>query len=118
MTTRVKWTGREALAKRIGDIPPKMTRALVGLTEYHGMAAENAMRKNAPWRDQTSNARNGLHTTVTHNGNVHEIILAHGVSYGIWLEVRWAGRYQIILPTLQDTSAAVMDSLTGLMGKM
>jgi hypothetical protein len=30
----------------------------------------------------------------------HELILLHSMPYGIWLEVRWSGRYAIIGPTM------------------
>lgn len=64
---------------------------------------ENWMKDNAPWEDRTSNARDGLYTEVNQvAGVMTEIILAHGVDYGLWLEVRWAGRWSIVTPALDQ----------------
>lgn len=64
--------------------------------------AETYMRFNAKWTDRTGNARNGLRATHVANPMVrHELIVFHTMPYGIWLEVRWSGKYAIIAPTLQ-----------------
>jgi hypothetical protein len=63
--------------------------------------AENFARSNAPWTDRTGNARNGLF--VAHEKEpmvVHRLITYHTMPYGLWLEVRWSGRYAIIGPTM------------------
>jgi len=63
--------------------------------------AESYARQNAPWTDRTGNARNGLR--VAHEKTpmvVHRLITYHSMPYGIWLEVRWSGRYAIIGPTM------------------
>lgn len=62
-------------------------------------------RANAPWTDQTGNARNGLF--ATHQSEpmvVHRLVVYHTMPYGVWLEVRWSGRYAIIGPTLFHTA--------------
>jgi len=67
--------------------------------------AESYARENAPWTDRTSNARNGLF--ATHDKVpmvVHRLIVYHTMPYGLWLEVRWSGRYAIIGPTLFHTA--------------
>lgn len=62
---------------------------------------ENWMKDNAPWEDQTSNARQTLWTEVNDVPNqMVTIILSHGVYYGIFLELCNAGRYAIINPAL------------------
>lgn len=75
--------------------------------------AETYMRENAPWTDQTGNARAGLR--AQHEKEpfvVHELILYHTMPYGIWLEVRWSGRYAIIAPTLETMGPEVMQMVT------
>lgn len=62
---------------------------------------ESYARDNAPWTDRTSNARNGLF--ATHDKVpmvVHKLVVYHTMPYGLWLEIRWSGRYAIIGPTL------------------
>lgn len=63
--------------------------------------AENYARTNAPWTDRTGNARNGLFAAHTKIPMVeHRLIVYHTMPYGLWLEVRWSGRYAIIGPTM------------------
>jgi diacylglycerol kinase len=58
-------------------------------------------RANAPWTDRTGNARNGLFATHEPEPMVrHSLIIYHTMPYGVWLEVRWSGRYAIIGPTM------------------
>jgi hypothetical protein len=61
-------------------------------------------KENAPWEDRTTDARNGLQGHVVWTDKEHfTIFLGHGpdIYYGIWLEVRWGGKFAIILPTIQ-----------------
>lgn len=69
---------------------------------------ENYMKTNAPWQDQTSNARNGLTARAFQEGETIGIDLAHSVPYGIYLEARFSGRYAIIEPTVLAMGPVVM----------
>lgn len=77
---------------------------------------ENYARQNAPWEDQTGNARALLNATAGVDMGYVTLTLAHGVDYGIWLETIQDGTYAIIMPTieavgpriLKDAGAAVM----------
>jgi hypothetical protein len=69
---------------------------------------ENYMKVNAPWTDQTSNARNGLAARAYRDQDQIGIVLYHQVSYGIWLETRFGGKYAIIQPTIDAMSPKVM----------
>lgn len=59
------------------------------------------MKSNAPWTDQTGNARNGLNGVVEADNEGVSIVLFHSVPYGVFLETRWSGRYSIIMPTVK-----------------
>lgn len=94
-------------------------KAIVAAVEAGSTFGENFARKNAPWTDRTSNARTTLFTTTEHEPyKRHRIIVAHGQPYGIWLEVRWAGRYRVIVPTIEATGRKTMTLLTGLMTRL
>lgn len=97
---------------------PKLERALVALTEFYGDKIEKAAKENAPWTDQTGNARNGLSTAVEHEPGRHTIVLYHRVPYGIWLEVRRDGQNAIILPTLNKQGAEMMKRLNKLIARV
>lgn len=62
---------------------------------------ENWMKQNAPWTDRTGNARQTLYTETSEVVNeMVELILSHGVYYGIFLELCNAGKYAIVGPAL------------------
>lgn len=67
--------------------------------------AESFARTNAPWVDRTGNARNGLFADHEKTPMVvHRLVIYHTMPYGLWLEVRWSGRYAIIGPTMFETA--------------
>lgn len=101
MPTEVFWTGN--LRQGLAHLETRIHSRLTAIMHYTAADMEQYAKKSAKWNDQTGNARNGL------RGNV-EIVpfksyaatLSHSVPYGIWLEVRWAGKYAIITPTLRQ----------------
>lgn len=78
---------------------------------------ENYMKDNAPWHDITGNARNGLTARAFQEGTDVGIDLAHSVSYGIYLEARWSGRFAIIQPTIDAMGPVVMRRFERLLGR-
>lgn len=76
-------------------------RGIVGIANRWAPEIENYMKANASWTDRTGNARQGLHTEVNAvAGSMVEIILAHGVDYGIYLELANASRFGIVNPSI------------------
>jgi hypothetical protein len=104
----------------------KINRALYGVCKYWDGPVERHMKQNAPWKDRTSNARNGLTAFAAKLGgrgfdsNTFAIILAHGVDYGIYLEAKPEddGGRPIILPTIRLYAPKVMKTLTKLMRRL
>ena len=64
--------------------------------------AEAHMRRNAPWQDRTGQARKLLMAEWKDDGSAVTLYLIHGAAYGIWLELRHAGHYAIIAPTVHE----------------
>lgn len=96
---------KDSLTPSLRKLLPTIDAA-VDLT-FDAMAARAAsmMRENAPWTDRTGNARAGLKAVHESEPMVeHRLVLLHSMPYGIWLEVRWSGRYAIIGPTMQVAS--------------
>lgn len=106
----------DTLRPQVKGFPQRVDRAITAAVEYTATRGEAAMKRGAPWQDQTGNARSGLHTSTEHSPKLHRIIFAHSVPYGIWLEVRWSGRYQIIVPTIKAEGAKLMALLGKLIG--
>lgn len=63
---------------------------------------ENYMKTNAPWRDQTGNARRGLVCETKYDRGDISLLLKHSVHYGVYLELAKSGMYAIISPTLSQ----------------
>ena len=58
-------------------------------------------KRNAPWTDRTGSARGRLNGYVSKVSNGYRITLAHGVDYGIWLELAHEKRFAILPQTLE-----------------
>jgi hypothetical protein len=85
-----------------------------GLWAYtKGFAArvEQYAKENAPWDDRTGDARMGLTAIGEQRLVYYSITLFHTVEYGLWLEVRWDGKYAIIVPTLEVMGPRLMEEL-------
>lgn len=96
------WQGLEALDDRLYLYNDKIHANIRQAAESLAEEIQQYMYDNAPWQDQTGNAREGLQAVVTWADPDHfSIFLGHGdtIDYGIWLEVRWGGRFAIIVPT-------------------
>lgn len=96
----------------------KFERAAIAATNSMAPVAENYMKNNAPWTDQTSNARNGLAARAYTDRKEYGIILFHQVSYGIFLETRWNGKFAIINPTIDVMGPRLMDRYKRILERM
>ena len=93
-----EWKGD--LSGNLQTLGARTKNRMVATARYIAPQIQSDMRTNAPWQDQTSNARNGLFAVVVVSTNAVSIVLYHSVPYGIWLELRWSGKYAIITPSL------------------
>lgn len=101
-------TWRDDLTPEMNRAPSKIKRAALLAAQSMAPEVENYMKLNAPWTDQTSNARNGLAARAYQEGNDIGIVMFHQVSYGVFLETRWGGKYSIIRPTIDVMGPRVM----------
>ena len=109
----------DTLSPGLKTFPLKLNSAVAKTMDYWAPQVESYARSNAPWTDRTGNARSGLHAETEHNGNIsHSIHLFHTMPYGIWLEVRFDGRFAIINPTIDIMGHRLMATFRGLMGKL
>ena len=108
-----------SLRRNLGDLPDRIDAYVHATVDYGSDKVVAYAKQNAKWRDQTGAARSGLRTvTEWEPRKRHAIVLFHSVTYGIWLEVRFAGRYAIILPTIQVMGPEVMRLLNKLFTKL
>ena len=83
-----------------------------------GVFIHQEAQANAPWNDITGYAREGLSINVTASGLVAILTLYHTMYYGVYLELRWGGRYAIIMPTLEANYANIMTVVREALGRI
>ena len=80
---------------------------------------ESDMKVKRPWGDDTNAAKDRLNVSVSQpNPNIIRMTLAHGVNYGIWLELANEKKYAIIAPTVNKFAPEIVEDLRGIMEKM
>jgi hypothetical protein len=91
----------DSLTPGLKALLPKVDAGVDLAFDFMEAQAASYARANAPWTDRTGNARAGLKAKHTAVPMVeHTLIIYHTMPYGIWLEVRWSGRYAIVGPTM------------------
>ena len=111
MADGIVWTS-DTLTPGLMKFPVEVDRAVTEAVEFFSPRVEAAAKIGAPWTDQTGNARNGLSAQTGHvPGVMHWIELSHSLPYGIWLEIRWNGKYAIIVPTIKKQGVELMAAL-------
>lgn len=108
----------DTLTPGIESFGNKLDKGLQVVMKYHEPQAESFMRTNAPWTDRTTNARNGLTAKAISEGHRHVIVCFHTMPYGPWLEVRFEGKYRIIVPTIISQGREVMTTVRGLLSRL
>lgn len=75
---------------------------------------DNYAKKNAPWKTRSGRARLGLHSYTEKTPFGYRLIIAHGVDYGIWLELAHEKKYAILNETIQQNTNDIMKGFTKL----
>ncbi len=80
---------------------------------------ENWMKSNRPWTDRTSAAVQSLHSevnppTAAQVADVIEVVMAHGVEYGVYLEYSHIRKYAIVLPALDHFAPLIWRDIRSL----
>lgn len=84
------------LANGLIGAPDKADLAIRMYTEQGALQLQNFAKENRRWTDRTGHARQRMTGYVGKIANGYRITLAHGVDYGIWLELANEKRYSII----------------------
>lgn len=104
------------IPRNIVELGAKLAAGLAATMVYNADRGEEYMKSNAPWTDQTGNARQGLKGEPYGDGkSTFGVVYFHQVPYGIWLEVKHSGEYSIIVPTVQVMGPEIMKQVDGLM---
>lgn len=107
----------DTLTPTLQALPGVIDKIIATTLNYYEPKVENHAKLNAPWQDQTTNARNGLAARSGKSGKTRWIVLFHQVPYGIYLETRWNAKYAIIMPTIDKFGPEVMDTFRKILEK-
>jgi hypothetical protein len=107
----------EALADRYASYIRALQLGILGIVQRRAPEIQSWMRDNAPWTDQTGNARQALHTEIVALTSQIALELAHGVTYGVHLELRNSGRYAIIGPALDEWAPVIWQDVKEMLGR-
>lgn len=111
--------GSSTLKKNLDNMSVKLGAVLLMYAATKADELESKMKINRPWTDRTFWAKRMLSAKVSQpNKNTVRITLAHGVDYGIWLELANDKNYAIIAPTIREEGPRIIEDLDNLMSKL
>ena len=108
-------------SKLLANLENAETKSQVAIRMFAQEGAkkfENHAKKNRPWTDRTGMARKSLNATTEKIDNGIRITLAHGVDYGLWLELAHEKRFAIVKPTIELRGNEVLKGYADLLNKM
>lgn len=89
------------LLNGLAATPSKADIAIRMYAEQGALKLQNSAQENRKWTDRTSQARQRLKGFVNVLSTGYRLNLAHGVDYGIWLELAHEKKYSIIPQTIR-----------------
>lgn len=107
------------LKKGLDNFGPKFGAMILMYAATKASEFESKMKINRPWTDRTNMAKMTLSAKVSQpSKTIIRITLAHGVEYGIWLELAHGKNYAIVAPTVQQEGPRIVQDLDNLMNKL
>lgn len=89
------------LYKNMNSFKSKFEAVVSLLCDNGAQKMEAYAKQNRPWKDRTARARQSLKGSWSKEGSGYKIQIAHGVSYGVYLEFKNERRYAILWPTVE-----------------
>lgn len=118
MAGRVEFT-YNSLSPNLAKFNSILNRNIYQVLLFHEPQLRSAAKHDAPWKDQTGNARQGHDAKVAvPSPNVYELILFNKISYALWLEILYSGKYANIMPTIRWYAPKVFASYRKLLDRM
>jgi len=107
------------LKKNLDKMSVKLGAVILMYAATKASELQAKMKVNRPWTDRTNMAKATLNAKVSQpETNIVRITLAHGVDYGIWLELAHGKNYAIIAPTVREEGPRIVSDLNNLMSKL
>lgn len=107
------------LSAGIDKMGTKLGAVILMYASTKAVELEAKMKQGRPWTDRTGMAKATLNAKVSQpDKNTVRITLAHGVEYGIWLELAHEKNYAIVGPTVEQEGPRMISDLDNLMSKL
>lgn len=118
MAVSIEWTisPQAAFGPGMQRYIAAIRRGVRAIAQRRAPEIEAWMKLNAIWTDRTGNARQTLQAEVEDLSlDIVQIVLDHGVEYGVWLELAHGGTYAIIAPALDHFGPIVWADVQALL---
>lgn len=107
------------LKRKLGNMETKLGAAILMYASTKAIEYESYMKMNRPWTDRTNQAKATLNAKVSQPDiNTIRITLAHGVDYGIWLELAHGRNWGIVAPTVNEKGPEYISGIGNIMSKI
>lgn len=110
------------LSKLLSGVSEFEIRFAAAVQKFASTAAkqlETYAKQNARWKDRTGDARRRMKGDSEAVAGGYKLSLAHGVNYGIWLELAMERRYAIIEETIDKVGKGeIFPAFEGFMDRM
>lgn len=107
-----------SLLSGLTTVEDRLDVAVGMLCETAAKNLEGDAKDQARWVDRTGAARQRLQGYTYRTSTGWRIVLAHGVDYGIWLELANEKRFAIVGPLIDLTSPYILQDFRNLMDKV
>lgn len=109
----------DGLINGLTQFESKSDAAIRLYAETSALQLQSDAQQNAPWTDRTGHARQRLKGDALTVQNGYKLRLAHGVWYGVYLELAHAKRFAIIDKTIKYTGGfKIMPGFQNLLERM
>lgn len=90
----------DKLIEGLTMLQAKTDKALWAFSEAGALKMQTYAQNNAPWTDRSGSARQRLKGSVSKDSDTYILQIAHGVDYGVWLELAHEKRFAILPETI------------------
>ena len=106
------------LTKGLSKLESKTDLAVRSFADTNAKKMEAYAKTNARWTNRTGTARNTLQGYVTPLANGYRMNIAHGVNYGVWLELAHEKKYAILPDTVNYAQSQIAPAFTRLLERL
>ena len=103
--------GLDAVRARLVALPTAVQTETLAVLKPWEQDVTAMLATGAPWTDRTGAARRNLHSWSAPFGLGVTFYVAHGVPYGVFLELLHQGRFAILWPTLRAVTPRILADL-------